>query len=708
MNIEYELFNIMPEIKILDLLKENKKTKIQLAFNEDTKKTCILRTCKNRNLLDVYNKLAEIRHPNISVVYKCFYFNNDTYILEEYINGKSLDIILNEKGKFTEKQTAKIIYNICLGLECLHNYKPPIIHNDIKASNIIVCDDGNVKLFDFDISRTYKEGVYKNTKLMGTEEYAAPEHYGFGQSEPSTDVYSLGVTMHEMLTRKRLTPDHKVIYKGKLSKIIKKCIEIDTSKRYPNASELKHDLNKFLNHRKRNYIIATMIFCILSSLLIFTLIMTDDNTIIDRNIFKDKINTIDEINKTENGENIENKQENNNAKKSNKVQMVSKIEGELISVETLSNNRVIILEKIDGSYHLKTLDGDDIILDEISMMESYCKLYYNSFTDTMYLFQYLFSETNVYEVKENLKINLIANITIDFVPLINESLSGSFTSDGVMLCDAINKFIDTSNWSFYGRTPENAFIINDKIYQYNDIFDDNRYLIEIDSQGNTIKDYSSYKIMMDDEIYIAGNIAYFVGTKNDKDYVYSFDGNEIIPLICLNDYKYYSNFTFGDICVTNEAVYCYDRMEKTIKNSNTIKVYNMWTLKERLMIIINLQTFFLILLERKITMKNIILKKEIDQTIKKHIPYYFYNEEIREKIIDIICNSELSRREILSFAYSIGANISETNKLLEVSKYPILYVKRREDVIWMFMLKKHKDINFIINFIFTKNKEENR
>ena len=103
---------------------------------------------------------------------------------------------------------------------------PKIIRNDINPTNIKIRPDGTVKLFDFDISRLYKKGQSQNTVLFGTEEFAAPEHYGYGQSEPRTDIYCLGVTMHKMLTGKVLSSEHQSTYTGKLKKIINKCLVI--------------------------------------------------------------------------------------------------------------------------------------------------------------------------------------------------------------------------------------------------------------------------------------------------------------------------------------------------------------------------------------------------------------------------------------------------------------------------------------------------
>ena len=238
----------MSQIKIIRDIKETEKIKISLVFYEETQSTCILRVCKNRDLSEVCKNLMEVKQPNIVVTYDYIYTaDGDTYIIEEYISGRSIEEIIEEDGIFSEDDTAKIITKVCEGLELLHSLEPPLVHNDINTSNIMIKDDGSVKLFDFDISRLYRSGASRNTVLFGTEEYAAPEHFGYGQSEPRTDIYSIGVTMHRMLTGKRLNNEHKSTYHGSLKKIIDKCIQIAPERRYATVSLLKKDLNKYKN-----------------------------------------------------------------------------------------------------------------------------------------------------------------------------------------------------------------------------------------------------------------------------------------------------------------------------------------------------------------------------------------------------------------------------------------------------------------------------
>ena len=82
---------------------------------------------------------------------------------------------------------------MCDGLKELHEQK--IIHRDIKPSNMILQADGRIRLIDFDAARIFKDNKATDTELLGTKDYAPPEQYGFGQTDPRSDIYSLGVTI---------------------------------------------------------------------------------------------------------------------------------------------------------------------------------------------------------------------------------------------------------------------------------------------------------------------------------------------------------------------------------------------------------------------------------------------------------------------------------------------------------------------------------
>ena len=112
-NIRYEFF--MSQIKHIHDINENDKTKISLVFYEGTQAACIFKICKNRDLTDVYGHLMKMRHPNLAVVYDCVYENGNTYVIEEYILGKTLADCLKEEGVFTEEKQPKL-YQMCVTL----------------------------------------------------------------------------------------------------------------------------------------------------------------------------------------------------------------------------------------------------------------------------------------------------------------------------------------------------------------------------------------------------------------------------------------------------------------------------------------------------------------------------------------------------------------------------------------------------------------
>lgn len=242
---------LMSQLTHIRDIKETEKTKLSLVFYEGSQSACVLRICKGRDLSAVCDGLRKIKNPNAVFVYDYVYNNGDTYILEENISGSSVEQLLDEKGVLSEKETAGIIMQVCNALESLHREDPPVVHNDINPSNIMVREDGTVKLFDFDISRLYKKGAGQNTVLFGTEEYASPEHYGYGQSEPRTDIYCLGATMHKMLTGEVLSPEHRITYRGRLKPILEKCLQFDPRNRYASVGALRKELERFLAGKKR-------------------------------------------------------------------------------------------------------------------------------------------------------------------------------------------------------------------------------------------------------------------------------------------------------------------------------------------------------------------------------------------------------------------------------------------------------------------------
>lgn len=153
------------------------------------------------------NILATLSHRSIPQILDFFTFEERSYLVIEFINGKDLEALLNSThGFFPEEQVIAWTIELCDVLHYLHTHKPePIIFRDIKPSNIMVNQNNHIILVDFGIAKIFKVGQ-KGT-MIGTEGYSPPEQYR-GDASPMADIYSLGATMHHLLTRRdpRLEP----------------------------------------------------------------------------------------------------------------------------------------------------------------------------------------------------------------------------------------------------------------------------------------------------------------------------------------------------------------------------------------------------------------------------------------------------------------------------------------------------------------------
>ena len=185
--------------------------------------------------VSLFRFLKENHIPNTPIIYELFEDAGYIIVIEEYISGQSLQTILNNRGPLPEQETVEIICQLCSVLNSLHSVNPPIIHRDIKPSNIMISQEGNVTLLDMDAAKWYHDQKKQDTKLLGTQGYAAPEQYGFGASDVRTDIFSLGVLMNVMLTG--CFPAQKTAG-GRLGRIIEKCIQLDPNSRFSSVSEI--------------------------------------------------------------------------------------------------------------------------------------------------------------------------------------------------------------------------------------------------------------------------------------------------------------------------------------------------------------------------------------------------------------------------------------------------------------------------------------
>ena len=147
--------------------------------------------------------LANLRHPGLTAVTDFFPEGGNWYLVMEFVEGETLEDRLKRApgGRLPLSEALEITRQLCAVLEYLHALNPPLVFRDLKPGNIMLNAQGQVKLIDFGIARLFKPGQTRDTMNLGTPGYAAPEQYGgMGQSDPRTDVYSLGAVLLQMLT----------------------------------------------------------------------------------------------------------------------------------------------------------------------------------------------------------------------------------------------------------------------------------------------------------------------------------------------------------------------------------------------------------------------------------------------------------------------------------------------------------------------------
>ena len=194
----------------------------------------------------VLQTLCRIKHRNLMEIYDVKTQDGVCISLCEYINGMTLDMRVEYYQPLDIRSAKDILCQICDGLSQLHING--IVHRDIKPGNVMITDDGTVKIIDYSISRLIKPEQRKDTTVLGTAGYASPEQFGFTQTNGKTDIYACGVLLNYLLTGK--LPNEQ-LHQGLLTTVIQQCIEIDENKRFASADELKKVLQgKKINRRR--------------------------------------------------------------------------------------------------------------------------------------------------------------------------------------------------------------------------------------------------------------------------------------------------------------------------------------------------------------------------------------------------------------------------------------------------------------------------
>lgn len=199
--------------------------------------------------------LKNLSHPAFPRLVDVIHEEDKIILVFDYYEGPTLQKWLDEYGKIEESRVSGWAAQILDALYYLHENAPePIIYRDLKPSNLIVLPDNSIKLIDFGTARLFKQNNTDDTVYLGTPGYAAPEQYGFGQTDVRTDIYNFGMTMFHLLTGKHPLHCNDTQFEAFLADtgaselfkaIVMKCIAKNPEERFFSIDEIKKAFRQY-------------------------------------------------------------------------------------------------------------------------------------------------------------------------------------------------------------------------------------------------------------------------------------------------------------------------------------------------------------------------------------------------------------------------------------------------------------------------------
>src|SRR6266516_1052569 len=199
--------------------------------------------------------LASLSHPNLPRIYEQFTERGRWYLVMDFIEGETLEGYASKalRGYLPLEEALDIGIQLCTVLDYLHTRFPPIIFRDLKPANVMRTPSGHLYLIDFGIARHFKPGQTADTIALGSPGYAAREQYSKAQTQttPRSDIYSLGATLHQLLTGDdpslmpfQFAPLQRQPVPVGLETLIMQMVELDANKRPASMAIVKQELQR--------------------------------------------------------------------------------------------------------------------------------------------------------------------------------------------------------------------------------------------------------------------------------------------------------------------------------------------------------------------------------------------------------------------------------------------------------------------------------
>lgn len=203
--------------------------------------------------------LKGLSHPMLPRVVDLLEDTTSCYIVMDYITGTNLLDHINLNGRVSEEKLLVWAKDLLEVLAYLHDKNPPIIYRDMKPANLMLDDDGRIRLVDFGTARLHRDEATEDTVYIGTQGYAAPEQYGSGRSDPRTDLFNLGMTMVHLATGIHPLSLGKIPAKtalkqsgvsARLIRFIMELIQVDPDKRPQDSGDAINKLEEITNGKR--------------------------------------------------------------------------------------------------------------------------------------------------------------------------------------------------------------------------------------------------------------------------------------------------------------------------------------------------------------------------------------------------------------------------------------------------------------------------
>lgn len=196
-------------------------------------------------------RLAPLLPGAVPEAADCFREGGTDYLLRSFLPGETLARYRERVGTCPEAECVRLGQKLCALLGTMHSLEPPVIHRDIKPGNIILLPDGGVGLIDFGIARQYRAGQDTDTRKMGTRATAAPEQYGYAQTDCRTDLYGLGMTLIWLATGRYDREGLAGAASPRLRRVLERAVSFAPERRYQSAAALSAALG---GSRKRRWL----------------------------------------------------------------------------------------------------------------------------------------------------------------------------------------------------------------------------------------------------------------------------------------------------------------------------------------------------------------------------------------------------------------------------------------------------------------------